>query len=122
MKTRNKDKLLLQLEVLILILTILPIVSTAFFCEHNGLGETESVIAVLMSLIPFLIAVPFCLSAELLAGKYKCKKCGHEYIPEELNKILWAPHIGWTRYMKCPECGQWAWHKKELSDEKENSD
>ena len=30
-----------------------------------------------------------------------------------------APHMGRTRYMKCPECGKRSWQKKVLSKEKE---
>ncbi len=30
------------------------------------------------------------------------------------GSVLWAPHMGRTRYMKCPKCGKTTWNKKVL--------
>lgn len=54
------------------------------------------------------------LNIEQKAGYYVCEKCNHTYVPR-LSQVNLAPHIGRTRYMKCPECGNRSWQKKVLS-------
>ncbi|MBR4087213.1 MAG: hypothetical protein IKK30_05085 [Clostridia bacterium] len=44
-------------------------------------------------------------------GAYKCKNCGHEFVPT-YTQALNAMHAGTTRYLKCPECGKRTWCKK----------
>ena len=51
------------------------------------------------------------LIIEQKAGYYECGECHHKYVPEYKN-MLWAPHMGRTRYMKCPKCGMKSWQKK----------
>ncbi len=53
---------------------------------------------------------------EQKAGYYECQQCHHRYVPTYMQVNL-APHIGRTRYMKCPECGKKNWHKKVLTKE-----
>ena len=48
---------------------------------------------------------------EQIAGCYKCTKCGHAYKPTYMNTLM-APHIGRSRKMKCPCCGDKNYHKK----------
>lgn len=69
---------------------------------------------VLIGLLPLVIAIPFMLKIEQTAGYYVCKHCGHRYVPT-FNSVLWAMHLGRTRYMKCPECGKLSWQKKVIS-------
>ena len=45
---------------------------------------------------------------------YKCPKCGAVYTPT-MKAIIFAPHIGRSRWMKCPYCSKSAYHKKVLS-------
>ena len=54
------------------------------------------------------------LRIEQIAGYYECRKCHHRYVPTYPN-VLWAMHIGRTRYMKCPECNKKSWQKKVIS-------
>ena len=53
---------------------------------------------------------------EQKAGYYECGECAHRYIPA-YGRTLFAPHMGRTRYMKCPECGKRSWQKKVLTME-----
>ncbi len=50
---------------------------------------------------------------EQVAGYYECAKCHHKYVPTYAQVNL-AMHMGRTRYMKCPKCGQKSWNKKVL--------
>ena len=66
--------------------------------------------ALVMILGVALIAV----GIEQKAGYYKCAECGHRYVPS-YKSVTMAMHMGRTRYMKCPECGQKSWQKKVIS-------
>lgn len=63
-----------------------------------------------------LIALFFALKLEVDAGYYKCKKCGHKFVPT-YSAVLMAPHMNTTRWLKCPECGKRSWSKKVLEEE-----
>ena len=58
-----------------------------------------------------IIGFGFALKIEQVAGYYACKECGHKYVPPFKSMNL-APHMGRTRYMRCPECGKKSWQKK----------
>jgi uncharacterized Zn-finger protein len=62
----------------------------------------------------FAVGLVSCLRLEHDAGYYKCPKCGAVYTPT-MKAIIFAPHIGRSRRMKCPYCGKSAYHKKVLS-------
>ena len=68
--------------------------------------------AVAMILIVSFVAV----GIEQKAGYYECQECHHRYVPTYWSTNL-APHMGRTRYMRCPECGKKSWQKKVLTKE-----
>ena len=39
------------------------------------------------------------------AGFYECENCGEKYVPS-MTAIIFAPHRGLTKYLKCPNCGK----------------
>ncbi len=61
--------------------------------------------------ILFLPACFYALKLEVSVGAYKCKNCGHEFVPT-YSQALNAMHMGFTRYLKCPKCGERTWCKK----------
>jgi hypothetical protein len=63
-----------------------------------------------------LVGIGFALRIEQTAGYYECRCCGHKYVPS-YQSVLWAMHMGRTRYMKCPECKKYSWQKKVISKE-----
>ena len=52
----------------------------------------------------------------LIVIPYECQKCHDRHVPTFWQTNL-APHIGRTRYMKCPACGRWSYQKKVLTKE-----
>lgn len=54
------------------------------------------------------------LRIEQTAGYYECAKCHHKYVPT-YQSAFWAMHVGRTRYMRCPKCGEKSWQKKVLT-------
>ena len=59
-------------------------------------------------------AIAYALRIEHDAGCYECPHCGARYIPT-MRAVVLAPHIGRSRSMKCPRCGQRGYHKKVLT-------
>ena len=68
------------------------------------------------ALVMILAAAFLAVGIEQKAGYYECGKCRDRHIPTYWQTNL-AMHMGRTRYMKCPECGQWSWQKKVLTKE-----
>ena len=75
--------------------------------------QLKIILSIIASII-LIIGVIYSIKLEQIAGYYKCRKCHHKYVPT-YNNVLWAMHIGRTRYMKCPECGKKSWQKKVIS-------
>ena len=119
-KVEKRDKTLLFTEK-VMVCVIIPvyisvILSGAYVCKSGNitLGVFLIVLAVAMT-IPFVIIG---LKIEHEAGYYECPNCGERYQPT-MKAIVWAPHMGTSRKMTCPHCGQKGYHKKVLSKNKE---
>ena len=64
--------------------------------------------------IPAIIGFMYALKLEQIAGYYECGACGHTYVPT-YKAVNMSMHMGRTRYMKCPKCGEKTWQKKRIS-------
>ena len=111
----ESDKRLLFLEIFIGVLCVAILLAAAVVASYVQIEEWQRVVIILAGLFPLLVAMPFMLKIEQVAGYYECKKCGHRYVPE-FKSVFWAPHMGRTRYMRCPKCGKKSWHKKVISE------
>lgn len=74
------------------------------------------VVLIVFAFIMFFAGWFMALRIEQVAGYYECKECKHRYVPT-YKAVNMAPHMGRTRYMKCPECNKKSWQKKVLSKE-----
>ena len=110
------DKRLLRIEIVLGIISLLPLIASIIFVKMMEMEEWKSGIIVGSCILPLLIATPFALKIEQKAGYYVCRKCGHKHIPK-YGSVFMAMHMGRTRYMRCPECKQMSWQKKVLSKE-----
>lgn len=116
LRTQNEEinKFVLKLEVAFGIISVISLLVMVFFASY--IAEKFDIIVfpiimIVMAVVICLISVYFCLRIEQKAGYYICKKCGHKHIPS-FTQVNVAMHIGRTRYMKCPKCGQRSWQKK----------
>ena len=107
------DRRLLKAEILIIIFSILPIIASAILVMTLNIEEWVGLIIALSSVVPLLIALPFLIRIEQVAGYYECSACGHKYVPSYKSVFL-SRHIGWKRRMKCPNCKKKTWQKKVL--------
>lgn len=102
------DKRLLSLEIIIGVVCIVIILALTAVASILQMVEGLRILLIMIAVVPFLLKI------EQTAGYYECAKCGHRYVPT-YNSVLWAMHMGRTRYMRCPECDQKSWQKKVLS-------
>ena len=113
------DKRLLRIEILMGIISILPLLISTIIVSIFSLEELLGSIIVGTSVIPLLISAPFALRIEQTAGYYECIKCHNKYIPT-YKSVFPAMHMGRTRYMKCPKCNKYSWNKKVTSRRNKN--
>lgn len=112
----QSDKQLLTLEWVIGGLSLIILFVPIFIGAYVPLPEWQKTLIVFSGFIPCIVGFIFAMKVEQVAGYYACKHCGHRYVPE-LKAMSMAPHMGRTRYMKCPKCSQKSWQKKVLSKE-----
>lgn len=110
----KKDKIILTtmwlfLTILLVFFLMICLLTVLYIPE-----ESTQLVVIIVSTIILLIGALSCLKLEVEAGYYECKMCNHRHKPK-YSKVLCAMHIGTTRYLKCPECGNKSWSKKVLS-------
>lgn len=113
---QRADKNLLNLEILVGLMCVAIMLGLTAFASFMQIEEWLRVVLILIGLVPFLVALPFLIKIEQTAGYYACAKCGHRYVPT-FKSVLWSAHMGRTRKMRCPKCGEKSWQKKVLTKE-----
>ena len=83
------------------------LVATRFLIPE-GVWQLVAIIGIC---ITFLLPCLYALKLEISIGAYKCRSCGHEIVPT-YKEAMMAMHLGFTRHLKCPECGKRTWCKK----------
>ena len=110
----QKDKQLLALEwalgFLGLAVLFAMVIPAAFIAETN---QVLAAIMIALGFIIMMVAFFFALKIEQIAGYYKCAKCGHKHVPT-FGAVFLAMHMGRTRHLRCPKCGEKSWQKKVL--------
>ena len=108
------DKKLLDLEIVIGYFASLTFLILIFVASFVEMQSWIRIILITFGLIMFIVGVNKAIEIEQTAGYYECQKCHHKYVPT-YSSVLWAMHMGRTRYMKCPECNKKSWQKKVIS-------
>ena len=108
------DKRLLATEVFIGITATVVLFALIFIAAFVQMENWLRVSLISFGFVLFLAGCFCALHIEQIAGYYRCKKCGHTYVPT-YKAVNLAPHMGRTRYMRCPHCGKKCWQKKVLS-------
>ena len=92
---------------------VIALLST-YFIEEGPLLAT----IICVSTIILLIVCFYGFKLEVDAGYYECRHCHHVFEERKYFKLLMAPHMGTSRYQKCPKCGKWSMAKKVMSKDK----
>ena len=113
-KTKEEaDRRLLNLEIVIGLLACIILFFLIFVSEFANIELWLRIVLIIAGVIVFMIGVLYALRIEQVAGYYECAKCHHKYVPTYKSMLL-AMHMGRTRRMNCPKCGQKSWQKKVL--------
>ncbi len=112
------DRRLLNLEIFIGISATVFLFVFLFVAVFVEMQVWLRISLIALGFIMFLSGCFYALRIEQMAGYYECKKCKHRYIPT-YKSVNMAPHMGRTRYMRCPKCNEKSWNKKVISKEDE---
>ena len=108
------DKKMLKLEYVIGYLSSITFMILIFVASFIEMETWIRISLIIFGIITFVVGMHYCLKIEQTAGYYECSKCHNKYVPEYKSVFL-AMHMGRTRYMKCPKCGERSWNKKVIS-------
>ena len=108
------DKRLLSVEVFIGITATVVLFALIFVAAFVQMSNGLRITLIVFGFVLFLAGCFYALRMEQVAGYYTCKECGHRYAPT-YRAVAMAPHMGRTRYMRCPQCEKKSWQKKVLS-------
>lgn len=112
----ESDKRLLRAEIVTGVVCLVPFVSAVILASVLPMREWLAGLIVGLGILPLLIATPFMLKIEQVAGYYQCQHCGHKHVPKYRN-VFFSAHMGRTRYIPCPKCHKKSWQKKVISKE-----
>ena len=112
----KSDKRMIMFEQVIAILSLIIFIAPVFAGALLPIEDWQRIIVVFSGFIPGIIGFLFALRIEQVAGYYECKHCKHKYVPT-YKAVVSAPHMGSTRYMKCPCCNKKSWQKKVLNND-----
>ena len=112
----QSDKRLLTMELFFGISFTIVFVAIILVAALVPIKIWLRVALIVFAFIMFFAGCFMALRIEQVAGYYECKECKHRYVPT-YKAVNMAPHMGRTRYMKCPECNKKSWQKKVLSKE-----
>ena len=88
----------------------LMVISCNLLEEGPILGTIISVSTIVLLFVCF-----YGFKLEVEAGYYECRHCHHIFEEKNYFKLLMAPHMGTSRYQKCPKCGKRSMAKKVMT-------
>ena len=107
----NKNKTIWSSMWVIMIVSMTALFAGIFIAAFLIPEGVWQLVTILGICIVFLIPCFFALKLEVSVGAYKCKNCGNEIVPS-YKEAMNAMHMGFTRYLKCPNCNKRTWCKK----------
>lgn len=112
----EKNRQMLKIEKQMTLPTIISGIVLAFVASFAEMALWVRAVLIVLSVVQIVTIAFIAVGIEQKAGYYECQHCHHRYVSTYWQTNL-APHIGRTRYMKCPKCGRRSWHKKVLNKE-----
>ena len=108
---QQKNKIIWRSMWAIMIVSMTALFAGIFVAAYLIPEGIWQLITILGSCVVFLIPCFYALKLEVSVGAYKCKNCGCEIVPT-YKEAMNAMHMGFTRYLKCPNCNKRTWCKK----------
>ncbi len=107
----ERDRLLLRLEIVLGYGSTILFFALIFAVAFLKLPEWVRAVLICSALVLYLVLAFYLIRIEQVAGYYECPECHYRYVPAYKN-VFFAPHMGRTRKMKCPNCKKKTWQKK----------
>ena len=114
----EQNRQMLRIEVLFGIPAFIAAFSLILVGAFADIPEWLQAVLIAVGVTFIVVLALVGVVIEQKAGYYECQKCGYRLVPTYF-RTLNAPHMGRTRLMKCPKCGERSWQKKVLTDEQE---
>ncbi|MBE6575663.1 MAG: helix-turn-helix transcriptional regulator [Ruminococcaceae bacterium] len=110
-EAEQKNRIIWTSMWVIMVVSIIALLGGMFIASFFIPEGPWQLVTVLGLCILFFPACFYALKLEVSVGAYKCKNCGHEFVPT-YSQALNAMHMGFTRHLKCSNCGKRTWCKK----------
>ena len=110
----ESDKRLLNIEIVLMAISITFFIAIIAIVSFVDVPLWAKIVIGIGGFIQLLASTLICFRIEQKAGYYECQECHHRYVPTFLHSSI-APHMGRTKYMKCPKCGKKSWQRKIIS-------
>lgn len=117
----EQNRRMLMLEFLFGIPAFVAAFSLIIVGAYADIPVWLQIMLIAVGLMFILIMALVGVLIEQKTGYYECQKCGHRHVPMYIQTLT-AQHVGRTRRMKCPKCGEKSWQKKVLTNEKERNE
>ena len=114
MRERTDSKKKLLVVALILIVSMLSCITLTLLA---GYLQIKTAYKIVLTVLAFVIVIMGSIAAIILesdAGYYECPHCHHKF-KVNIKTFLASMHMGYTRYLKCPNCQKKGWCKKKLT-------
>ncbi len=111
----NNKRIFTNMWVLLITIFVSYIAIIMISAITLGEGEEFGIITAISTTV-FVILGFYCLKIEVDTGYYECRKCHNKFVPTYKSALI-APHMGTTRYLKCPKCGKRSMVKKVMTKE-----
>ncbi len=110
----DTDNFLLRLETVLGYISSVSFLALIFVASYIEMPVFTRIILIVLGSVIFTVGISNAIKIEQTVGYYECGICGHKYAPT-YRSVLFATHIGRTRYLKCPHCEKKSWNKKVLT-------
>lgn len=108
------NKKLLMLETVIGYLSSIAFLVMIFAASFAVENIWWRLVLIVAGMAIFVVGIIYAIKLEHDAGYYECPHCQAKYVPS-MKAVVFAPHIGRSRKMRCIRCNQKGYHKKVLT-------
>ncbi|MBQ8427304.1 MAG: helix-turn-helix transcriptional regulator [Clostridia bacterium] len=112
---QRSAKNFLLLEMLLIWLGIVLLLGCCVVASYVEMLDVYRFLIIGFGFLNVAVVCVVGIIIETKVGFYECAHCHYKYVPT-YKQVLWAMHMGRTRYMKCPNCHEKSWQKKKVSD------
>ena len=114
LQEEKANKKMLGLEIVIGTISVISFCVTLIIAAGAEMPVWARVILIVTGSFVLALGIFYSIKIEREAGYYECQECGARYVPS-MKAVIFAPHIGRSRQLKCPYCGKRNYHKKTLT-------